>query len=98
MAAVADDVVKNAKGAFVAAAAPRPSSVYTPDVFSALLLPFLSLVRVPVLMVGAGGIGCELLKTLVLSGFEDIEMARHAAWFTRRKRAVPGFAVDGPVC
>ena len=27
-----------------------------------------------VLMVGAGGIGCELLKTLVLSGFEDIEM------------------------
>ncbi len=29
-----------------------------------------------VLMVGAGGIGCELLKTLVLSGFDDIEMAR----------------------
>jgi molybdopterin/thiamine biosynthesis adenylyltransferase len=27
-------------------------------------------------MVGAGGIGCELLKTLVLSGFEDIQMAR----------------------
>ena len=25
-------------------------------------------------MVGAGGIGCELLKALVLSGFEDIEM------------------------
>ena len=23
---------------------------------------------------GAGGIGCELLKTLVLTGFEDIEM------------------------
>lgn len=30
-------------------------------------------------MVGAGGIGCELLKTLVLSGFEDIEMARPPA-------------------
>lgn len=27
-----------------------------------------------VLMVGAGGIGCELLKTLVLSGFEDIHI------------------------
>ena len=30
--------------------------------------------RSKVLMVGAGGIGCELLKTLVLSGFEDVEM------------------------
>eukprot|EP00755_Sulcionema_specki_P007722 Sspe_Gene.38983::Locus_18807_Transcript_1_1_Confidence_1.000_Length_2002::g.38983::m.38983/K10685/UBLE1B, SAE2, UBA2; ubiquitin-like 1-activating enzyme E1 B len=27
-----------------------------------------------VLVVGAGGIGCELVKNLVLSGFEDIEM------------------------
>lgn len=27
-----------------------------------------------VLMVGAGGIGCELLKTLVLSGFRDVEI------------------------
>jgi ubiquitin-like 1-activating enzyme E1 B len=25
-------------------------------------------------MVGAGGIGCELLKTLVLSGFQNVEM------------------------
>jgi molybdopterin/thiamine biosynthesis adenylyltransferase len=27
-------------------------------------------------MVGAGGIGCELLKTLVLTGFTNIEMVR----------------------
>ena len=26
------------------------------------------------LMVGAGGIGCELLKNLVLTGFTDIEL------------------------
>ena len=27
-----------------------------------------------VLMVGAGGIGCELLKNLVMSGFKKIEI------------------------
>ncbi len=29
-----------------------------------------------VLCVGAGGIGCELLKTLVCTGFKDIELVR----------------------
>ena len=30
--------------------------------------------RCKILMVGAGGIGCELLKNLVLTGFTDLEV------------------------
>lgn len=36
-----------------------------------------------VLMVGAGGIGCELIKTLVLTGFRKITMVRISAPFVR---------------
>ena len=42
------------------------------DVTKALTGTDLSATRV--LMVGAGGIGCELVKNLVLSGFKDITM------------------------
>lgn len=33
-----------------------------------------AIINSKVLVVGAGGIGCELLKNLVLSGFNDIEI------------------------
>ena len=32
-----------------------------------------------VLVVGAGGIGCELVKNLVLTGFHDIELVRNGS-------------------
>ena len=39
------------------------------------------------LIVGAGGIGCELIKNLVLAGFVNLEVVKTRAVF------VPGFCI-----
>ncbi len=43
-----------------------------------------------ILVVGAGGIGCELIKNLVLSGFENIELV--SPWYKLIKTHI--FYVD----
>lgn len=52
----------------------RASSRYLPPTISPTTNSKLIDPQARVLMVGAGGIGCELLKNLVLTGFGDIHI------------------------
>ena len=58
---------------YVARFLSRPGG-YTDEEYEGGETPLTNIQKFKVLVIGAGGLGCEILKNLALSGFRDIEV------------------------